>query len=152
MRRTVVLDVVGLTPSLLGENTPNLKAFASRGAVRALREVLPAVTCTAHATFTTGRLPASHGAVANGWYFRDLSEIWLWRQSNRLVQGDKVWDEARSRDPAFTAAQMFWWYNMYSSADISATPRPMYPADGRKLPDVYTEPPERVPDEAPALV
>ena len=85
MRRTVVLDVVGLTPSLLGENTPNLKAFASRGAVRALREVLPAVTCTAHATFTTGRLPASHGAVANGWYFRDLSEIWLWRQSNRLV-------------------------------------------------------------------
>ena len=29
---------------------------------------------------------------------------------------------------------------MYSTADISITPRPMYPADGRKLPDVYTEP------------
>ena len=27
---------------------------------------------------------------------------------------------------------------MYSGADYSVTPRPMYPADGRKLPDVYT--------------
>jgi predicted AlkP superfamily pyrophosphatase or phosphodiesterase len=142
MRRTVVLDVVGLTPALVGEHTPNLKAFASRGATRALREVLPAVTCTAHATFTTGSLPRDHGIVANGWYFRDLAEVWLWRQSNHLVQGEKVWDVGRRRDPAFTCAQMFWWYNMYSAADFSATPRPMYPADGRKLPDVYTEPPE----------
>jgi predicted AlkP superfamily pyrophosphatase or phosphodiesterase len=37
---------------------------------------------------------------------------------------------------------MFWWYNMYASADWSATPRPMYPADGRKIPDHYTQPPE----------
>ncbi|MBA4160247.1 MAG: alkaline phosphatase family protein, partial [Gemmatimonadetes bacterium] len=31
---------------------------------------------------------------------------------------------------------------MYSSADISVTPRPLYPADGRKLPDIYAHPPE----------
>ena len=37
---------------------------------------------------------------------------------------------------------MFWWYNMYSSADWSATPRPMYPADGRKIPDHYAFPSE----------
>ena len=35
---------------------------------------------------------------------------------------------------------MFWWYNMYSGADYGVTPRPMYPADGRKLPDVYSNP------------
>jgi len=35
---------------------------------------------------------------------------------------------------------LFWWYNMYSSADYSLTPRPMYPADGRKIPDVYAHP------------
>ena len=29
---------------------------------------------------------------------------------------------------------------MYSSADVTVTPRPMYPADGRKLPDCYTQP------------
>jgi predicted AlkP superfamily pyrophosphatase or phosphodiesterase len=43
---------------------------------------------------------------------------------------------------ACTTAKMFWWYNMYSSADLSVTPRPLYPADGRKLADVYAEPPE----------
>jgi predicted AlkP superfamily pyrophosphatase or phosphodiesterase len=80
--------------------------------------------------------------VANGWYFRDLSEVWLWRQSNRLVAGEKIWEAGRKRDPAFTCAKMFWWYNMYSSADWSATPRPMYPADGRKIPDHYAHPHE----------
>jgi predicted AlkP superfamily pyrophosphatase or phosphodiesterase len=35
---------------------------------------------------------------------------------------------------------MFWWYNMYSSADMGVTPRPMYPADGRKIPDCYAAP------------
>jgi predicted AlkP superfamily pyrophosphatase or phosphodiesterase len=29
---------------------------------------------------------------------------------------------------------------MYSGADYTVTPRPMYPADGRKVPDVYTQP------------
>ncbi|MCD6043329.1 MAG: alkaline phosphatase family protein, partial [Burkholderiales bacterium] len=86
--------------------------------------------------------PSGHGAVANGWYFRDLSEVWLWRQSNRLVAGEKIWEAGRTRDPAFTCAKMFWWYNMYSSADWSATPRPMYPADGRKIPDHYAHPHE----------
>jgi predicted AlkP superfamily pyrophosphatase or phosphodiesterase len=93
-------------------------------------------------TLVTGKLPREHGIVGNGWFFRELSQVWLWRQSNQLVSGDKLWDEAKRRDPAFTSAKLFWWYNMYSSADISVTPRPMYTADGRKLPDVYTEPPE----------
>jgi predicted AlkP superfamily pyrophosphatase or phosphodiesterase len=35
---------------------------------------------------------------------------------------------------------MFWWYNMYSTGDYAVTPRPMYPADGRKLPDIHTHP------------
>jgi len=136
----VVLDVVGLTPSLLGEHTPNLKALAERGGARPLSTVTPAVTCSAQSTFTTGLTPAGHGCVANGWYFRDLSEVWLWRQSNHLVAGEKIWEAARRRDASFTCAKMFWWYNMYSSAEFTVTPRPMYPADGRKLPDVYTQP------------
>ena len=142
MRRTLVLNVVGLTPDLLGEATPNLSALARRGAMRPLRTILPAVTCSVQSTFTTGLLPREHGCVANGWYFRDLSEVWLWRQSNRLVAGEKIWEAARRRDPAFTCAKLFWWYNMYSTATYAVTPRPLYPADGRKLPDIYTEPPE----------
>jgi predicted AlkP superfamily pyrophosphatase or phosphodiesterase len=91
-------------------------------------------------TFVTGLLPRDHGIVGNGWYFRDLAEVWLWRQSNRLVQGEKLWETAKRRDPSFTCAKLFWWYNMYATADYTVTPRPMYPADGRKLPDIYTQP------------
>jgi predicted AlkP superfamily pyrophosphatase or phosphodiesterase len=139
---TLVLNVVGLTPALIGAHTPALRAFRDAYALRPLRTILPAVTCSVQSTFVTGKLPREHGIVGNGWYFRELSQVWLWRQSNQLVSGDKLWDEAKRRDPAFTSAKLFWWYNMYSSADISVTPRPMYTADGRKLPDVYTEPPE----------
>ena len=91
-------------------------------------------------TFTTGLPPSGHGCVANGWYFRDLSEIGFWRQSNRLMSGEKIWEAAARRDPSFTCANLFWWYNMVSTASFTATPRPMYPADGRKLPDIYTQP------------
>ena len=140
LRPTLVIDVVGLTGALLGEHTPHLSRLAREGAERPLRTVLPAVTCTAQSTLLTGKLASEHGIVANGWYFRDLCEVWFWRQSNRLVQAEKVWETARRRDPSFTVANLFFWYNMYSSADWSVTPRPMYPADGRKLPDVYTQP------------
>ncbi len=139
MTPTVVLDVVGLTPSLLG-HAPHLNALARAGAVRPLTTVLPAVTTSVQSTLLTGLMPREHGIVANGWYFRELSEIWLWRQSNRLVGGEKVWDAAKRRDPAFTCAQLFWWYNMYASVDLAVTPRPMYLADGRKLPDIHTHP------------
>ena len=140
MNKTLVILVVGLAPSMVGEHTPNLKRLATRGGLRPLDTVMPAVTCTSQSTLVTGLPPSGHGAVANGWYFRDLSEVWLWRQSNRLVGGEKIWEAAKARDPDFTCAKMFWWYNMYSSADWSATPRPMYPADGRKIPDHYTHP------------
>jgi predicted AlkP superfamily pyrophosphatase or phosphodiesterase len=142
MRPTIVILVVGLTPRHLGPHTPRLSALASAGAARPLATITPAVTCPVQATFTTGALPRAHGIVANGWLFRDLMEVWLWRQSSRLVAGEKVWDAGKRRDPAFTCASLFWWYNMAASHDIGATPRPIYKADGRKLPDCYTQPAE----------
>lgn len=140
MKKTLVLLVVGLTPSLVGEHTPTLAKLARRGGQRSLSTVLPAVTCSVQATLMTGASPAVHGAVANGWYFRETSEVALWKQSDRLISGEMIWDAGRRIDPDFTCAKMFWWYNMYSSADWTATPRPMYPADGRKVPDHYTQP------------
>jgi predicted AlkP superfamily pyrophosphatase or phosphodiesterase len=140
MHPLVVLNIVGLTPELIGAHTPNLARFAARGGLRPLRTVTPAVTCSVQATFLTGLPPSGHGAVGNGWLFRDLYEIWLWRQSNRLLDGERVWDAGKSRDATFTCANMFWWYNMASSADYAVTPRPIYKADGRKIPDCYAQP------------
>lgn len=141
MHPTLVLNVVGLTEQLLA-HAPALSAWVKAGGSRSLTTITPALTCSVQATFVTGLLPRDHGIVGNGWYFRELSQVWLWRQSNALVSGERLWDAAKRRDPSFTCAKLFWWYNMYSSADISLTPRPMYTADGRKLPDVYSEPPE----------
>ena len=142
MRPVIVINVVGLSPRMIGANTPHLQGLSQGGAIRPLLTVFPAVTCPVQASFLTGTIPSQHGIVANGWYFRDLSEVWFWRQSNRLIAGERIWDAARRRDSAFTCANLFWWYNMYAGADIGVTPRPIYLADGRKLPDCYSKPME----------
>jgi predicted AlkP superfamily pyrophosphatase or phosphodiesterase len=142
VHKTVVLNVVGLTPDLIGPHTPRVKTFVDAGTRASVGHVLPAVTTTVQSTYLTGRWPSEHGIVANGWLFRDELEVKFWRQSNRLVQAPKVWEMAKAIDPSFTCANLFWWYNMYSSVDFSVTPRPMYPADGRKIPDCYTHPSE----------
>lgn len=135
----MVINVVGLTPSLIGPHTPRIAALAGKN-IATIAPSLPAVTCTQQATYLTGVLPSEHGIVGNGWYFKDVSEVRFWHQSGKLVERPRVWDIAKKIDPAFTCANCFWWYAMYSSADIAVTPRPMYPADGRKLPDLWTNP------------
>jgi len=140
MHRTVVICAVGLTPDLIGDATPRLRDFARAGALAPVEGMAPAVTTSVQSTYLTGVTPSQHGVVGNGWYFRDTAEIRFWQQSNHLVQAPKVWEQARALDPGFTCANLFWWFNMYSSVDLAVTPRPMYPADGRKLPDVHTKP------------
>ena len=140
MNRTVVIDVVGLTRSLLGPHTPRLNALA--GNAVDIKAITPALTCSSQSTYLTGTLPREHGVVANGWYYRDTGEVALWKQSNKLVQGEKIWQMGRRRDPAFTCANSFWWFNMNTDVDWSVTPRPLYCADGMKLPDCYSNPPE----------
>jgi predicted AlkP superfamily pyrophosphatase or phosphodiesterase len=137
---TAVILVVGLNESLIGDWSPNLRRFCAEGRTRKLMPVLPAVTCSVQSSMLTGGSISEHGIVANGWFDRRANEVRFWKQSNRLVGGEKVWETARKRDPRFTCLNMFWWYNMYSSADYSVTPRPIYKADGRKIPDCYSHP------------
>ena len=142
MTPVALLDVVGLSAGLIGPDTPFLRQWASQRRVTTVDPVLPAVTTTAQTSYLTGTYPREHGIVANGWLFRDEQEIKLWRQSNHLVQAKKIWETARERNPEFTVANIFWWYNMYSSVDYCVTPRPQYLADGRKMPDCYSYPME----------
>lgn len=139
MRRTAVVNVVGLNNVLL-KKMPRLLAWAEKNNASTIEPLLPAVTCSMQATYLTGTPPSEHGIVGNGWYFKDECEIKFWRQSNRLIQKPKIWEVAKALDSSFTCANLFWWYNMYSNVDIAVTPRPMYPADGRKIPDIYTYP------------
>jgi predicted AlkP superfamily pyrophosphatase or phosphodiesterase len=142
MQPVLLIDVVGLSARMIGERTPALAELARRGAMAPMSTVLPAVTCSAQATMLTGRMPREHGAVGNGWYDRESGEIGLWRQSNALVGGKKLYERLRERDPSARCAKIFWWWNLGARVDWSITPRPFYPADGRKIVATYAQPHE----------
>lgn len=136
----LLVNVVGLSESLLGDATPNINALKNSGSWTYLKDTFPAVTTTAQACMLTGTHPNEHGIVGNGWYWRDQAEVKFWQQSNHLVNGEKVWEKIKKHNPDFVCSKLFWWYNMYASADYSITPRPHYPADGRKIMGLYSHP------------
>lgn len=145
MNKTLVILVVGLSRDMvsgaLSRHAPNLARLAQQGGVRDLQPSFPAVTCSAQSCMLTGQSVSGHGVVANGWYEREQDEIRFWKQSNRLVQGEKLWQRLKRIDASFRCANLFWWFNMATDVDVSVTPRPMYPADGRKIPDIHANPP-----------
>ncbi|WP_316828895.1 alkaline phosphatase family protein [Pedobacter miscanthi] len=142
MHKTVVIDIVGLSSSVIGAHTPFIRKYISENYFTTIEPLLPAVTTSVQSSYLTGKFPSETGIVGNGWYDHADAEIKFWKQSNKLVNAEKIWDQAKKEDPNFTCANMFWWYNMYSTADFSVTPRPNYLADGRKLPDCYSQPAE----------
>lgn len=139
-RGLILLDVVGLTPGLVGDETPHLAALADGGTLAPVECPFPALTLSSQASFLTGLPPREHGIVGNGWYWKDLAEVLLWRQPHALIQTEDLPTRLRRERPGFTVAKLFWWFNMYAPVDWAVTPRPMYPADGRKVPDIHTYP------------
>ncbi|NIF18212.1 nucleotide pyrophosphatase/phosphodiesterase family protein [Pantoea sp. Cy-639] len=139
-RPLLLINVVGLTPALLGAATPHINRLLQSARMASLQPVFPAVTSTVQASILTGQAPSAHGIVGNGWYFRDTAEVRFWLQPNGLIQGEKVWQTLKRELPGFRCSQLFWWYNMYADVDAAITPRPHYPADGRKLFGLYSSP------------
>lgn len=121
---------------------PKLAGLATERGLATFAPTFPALTCPAQSTFLTGLPPAGHGIVGNGWYNRELCEVQFWKQPDQLVKGPKLWHHLRAKHPGATTAKTFWWYNMYSEVEHALTPRPMYPADGRKVFDIHTTPAE----------
>ena len=134
MQPLVILNTVGLTSRVL-PLAPRLHAL---GWSRPLREVLPAVTCSAQASMLTGKLPQEHGIVGNGWLFRDTMEIRFWQQSNRLLQAEPIYATLQKR--GVRCAKLFWWFNQGAAVDLAVTPKPHYGADGSKAFDVQSYP------------
>ena len=44
----------------------------------------------------------------------------------------------------FPMARLFWWYNINADVDWSVTPRPSYPADGRKIWSIWLKSIKRI--------
>ena len=138
----LIIHIAGLGSSSIGPLTPNLSAWMDDGGVLTpLQPPVPALTSPSQATIATGTLPAEHGIVANGWYFRDLARILNWERSARLVSGETIWEAARAQNPSIQCANLFWRYATHGTCDVNVIERPAYWADGRKSPDIYTEPP-----------
>ena len=97
MNRLAIINVVGLCAANIGAATPNIRRFRDRHSWCRIRPAFPAVTCTAQSNYLTGKAPSAHGIVANGWYHRELAEVQFWKQSNHLVQGEKIWDVLKRR-------------------------------------------------------
>src|SRR3954453_14399337 len=139
----VLLNAVGLTPRLL-PHAPRLSAIAKAGWLRRLREVVPAVTCTAQATILTGQTAERHGIVGNGWLWRDTGEVRFWQQSNHLIQAEPVYRTARrlaaERGRAFRCAKLFWWFNRGGGVDFRGPPKPYYGAGGSKVFGIHGTP------------
>jgi predicted AlkP superfamily pyrophosphatase or phosphodiesterase len=143
MQPLILINTVGLTARLL-PRAERLHALAKAGWQRPLREVVPAVTCTAQASLLTGQPPQGHGIVGNGWLYRDTGEVRFWQQSNRLIEAEPLYATARRRSAergrAFRCAKLFWWFNQGAAVDLSVTPKPHYGADGNKVFDVLGTP------------
>jgi predicted AlkP superfamily pyrophosphatase or phosphodiesterase len=119
-----IVNVVGLTPELL-RHAPRLSALAADGQMRPWTPPVPAVTLTSQATMLTGQAPAKHGAVANGWLFRDTQEIRFWQQTFSLLQADVFYRR-------YKTASVFSWFSLGAPLKWNAAPRPFYGSDGSK--------------------
>jgi predicted AlkP superfamily pyrophosphatase or phosphodiesterase len=143
LRMLVLLNAVGLTSRLL-PLAPRLHQLAQQGWKVPLREVVPAVTCTAQAAMLTGQPVSKHGIVANGWLYRDTGEVHFWQQSNRLIQAEPIYQTARRRAAEhgrpFRCAKLFWWFNQGAAVDLSVTPKPWYGSDGNKVFGIHGTP------------
>ncbi len=140
-RPLLIINVAGLGSSSLGSLTPHISKLMDEGGVAtSLQPPVPALTSPSQATILTGTLPVEHGIVANGWYFRDLAQILNWQRSARLVDGETIWQAAWANDPSIKCANLFWRYATHSTCDLNVIERPTYWADGRKSPDIYSEP------------
>ena len=146
--RCVLLSVPGLRERDLG-GMPRLSALMADGVTVPLEPEFPAVTCPVHAALTTGVGPAEHGVTANGFYWREGTDVpersrpgtvELWTAWDAAVRAPRVWDRLRDADPALTSAVWFPMPAKGASAETICTPAPIHNPDGSESLWCYTKP------------
>ena len=127
-RHVVVINVVGLSPRHFERPNlvPNLAALVKRGSLQPMRPSFPAVTSSVQATLLSGKAPARHGIIANGYFDRDTFEVKFWEQPAALVQEPRLWDMLKAARPELKTAALFWQNSMFINSDIVVTPRPLH--------------------------
>lgn len=154
----VLLSIPGLRSQDLAA-MPNLSRLTAGGDRAALVPSFPAVTWTVQANMLTGKLPAEHGVVANGFYWRDTHEVEMWTAWNEKIQQPQIWDLLHqvvgtlrvppstdgTRSVPTTSLTSAVWFPMLSKgsgADYICMPKPVHNPDGSESLWCYTKPVE----------
>jgi hypothetical protein len=139
--RVLLLSIPGLRKDDV-RAMPTLARLAGAGDAIGLVPSFPCVTCPVQANMTTGTLPAEHGVVANGFYWRDKHEVEMWTAWNECILRPQIWDTLHEHDPAITSAVWFPLHSKGAGADFICTPAPIHNPDGSESLWCYTKPVE----------
>lgn len=135
----ILLSIPGLRSRDL-EAMPRLRALTAGGDCTELVPTFPAVTCCVQANMTTGTPPSEHGVVANGFFWRDRSEVEMWTAPADCIERPQLWDVLREHHPQLTSAAWFPLHSIDCGADYICLPAPIHNADGSESLWCYTRP------------
>jgi hypothetical protein len=121
---------------------PQLREMTAGGQIAELVPSFPCVTCPVQANMTTGGLPARHGVVADGLYWRERREVQMWTSPNDCIQRPQIWDFLSQAEGEHTSAVWFALHSKGCEADYVCTPAPVHNPDGSESLWCYTRPTE----------
>ncbi len=133
------LSVPGLRPADVAR-MPELSRLVDGGERAALVPSFPAVTWPVQANMLTGKLPAQHGVIANGFYWRDKADVEMWTAANDKIEAPQIWDQLHQHDPQLTSAVWFPMLSKKCGADYVCMPAPIHNPDGSESLWCYTQP------------
>jgi hypothetical protein len=137
----ILLSVPGLRAKDLA-SMPNLSALVSGGDQATFVPSFPCVTWPVQANILTGKLPAEHGVIANGFYWRDKHEVEMWTAWNDKIQQPQIWDLLHQLDAGLNSAVWFPMLSKGAGADNICMPAPIHNPDGSESLWCYTKPVE----------
>lgn len=133
----ILLCVPGLREKDV-ERMPQLRELTAGGELAPFAPSFPAVTCPVQANLTTGKTPAEHGIVANGFFWRERGQIEMWTSPNDCIQQRQLWDLLSCAGR--TSAVWFLLHSEGCEADYVCTPAPIHNPDGSESLWCYTRP------------
>ena len=130
-------------PALRQQDLANMPHVARLMSYRAtLVPSFPCVTWPVQANMLTGRLPAEHGVVANGFYWRESRQVEMWTAWNERILAPQVWDVLHEQSADLTSAVWFPMLSKGCGADYVCMPAPVHNPDGSESLWCYTRPQE----------
>jgi predicted AlkP superfamily pyrophosphatase or phosphodiesterase len=143
----ILLSVPGLRGQDLAA-MPHLSRLTAGGDRAPLVPSFPAVTWPVQANMLTGKLPAEHGVIANGFYWRESQQVEMWTAWNDKIQQPQIWDllhtnpKRQRGDSPLTSAVWFPMLSKGCGADYICMPKPVHNPDGSESLWCYTKPVE----------